>query len=348
MRSHVRRFILILLWTAVYGQHWTPDPYAQVSIGLVWPDGIQRLAAEGYPVEDGWFDREGNFHLPVPGSAVAQLVAEGWKVMVDIPDLTTYFQERNVPAVQREFPLGSLLGNYTLEEALARMDSLALRYPNLVSPRDSIGATIENRAIWAFKVSDNPTQDEDEPEVLYTGLTHAREPLGMMNLFYFVQQICEGYGTDPELTFLANERELWFIPIVNVDGYVYNQTMFPGGGGMQRKNRRDTGCGPGTERGVDLNRNFDYDWGGPGSSGYPCDPTFHGDSAFSEPESRAVRDFILAHDFSNVLHYHAYGNVLIFPFGDGTYPPEPDETTFREIGAAMTVVNHFPVGTGIE
>ncbi|MFQ6613252.1 MAG: M14 family zinc carboxypeptidase, partial [Fidelibacterota bacterium] len=155
-------------------------------------------------------------------------------------------------------------------------------------------------------------------------------------------------GADPEMTFLVNHREIWFIPIINVDGFVYNQTQHPEGGGMHRKNRRETGCGEGNDRGVDINRNFDYDWGGPGASSYPCDNTFRGDSAFSEPESRVVRDFILNHDFSNVLHYHAYGNVLIFPFGDGSYPPEPDETTYREIGAAMTVVNGFPVGTGNE
>ena len=50
--------------------------------------------------------------------------------------------------------------------------------------------------IWAFKLSDNVNEDEDEPEVLYTGLTHSREPLSMMNLFYFVQNLVESYGID--------------------------------------------------------------------------------------------------------------------------------------------------------
>ncbi len=324
------------------------EPYTQIRLTGLEPSDYRELWELGLAVEDGWMDREGAFHIPVSSAELDRLQSAEWIYIVEIPDLTAYFQARSVPAVEREFPLGSMLGNYTLEEALARMDTLAALYPNLVSPRDSIGATIENRAIWAFKISDNPTVDEAEPEVLFTGLTHAREPLGMMNLFYFAQQLCENYGTDPEMTFLVNHREMWFIPIINVDGYVYNQTQHPEGGGMHRKNRRDTGCGTGTGRGVDLNRNFDYDWGGPGASSYPCDNTFRGDSAFSEPETQVVRDFILNHDLSCVLHYHSYSNVLIFPFGDGSYPPEPDETTFRDIGAAMTVVNDYPVGTGNE
>jgi len=334
--------------TAGQNGHSVRDVYSQIRIPNATPYQIHQLADLGLAVDDGWVDRTGSLHLPVSANELKKLDTGGWAYTIDIDDMTAYYKARSVPAAQREFPLGSLLGNYTLEEELARIDTLHLLYPNLVSAKDSIGTTIEGRTIWAFKISDNPAQDEDEPEVLFTGLTHAREPVGMMNLLYFAQQLCENYNTDPELTFLVNNREIWFIPMVNVDGYVWNQENSVGGGGMQRKNRRDTGCGTSTGRGVDLNRNFDYDWGGPGASSYACDETFRGDSAFSEPESRTVRDFILYHNFSNVLHYHTYGNDLIIPFGDGSYPPEPDLTTFREIGKAMTVVNHFQVGTGTE
>ena len=77
-----------------------------------------------------------------------------------------------------------MLGNYTLLEAVAQMDTLHNMYPDFVSEKDSIGASIEGRIIWAFKVSDYPSVDEDDPKVLYTGLTHAREPVSMMNLFF--------------------------------------------------------------------------------------------------------------------------------------------------------------------
>ena len=66
----------------------------------------------------------------------------------------------------------------------------------------------------------------------------------MMNLFYFVQNLIESYDIDSsEANYLINERELWFIPVVNPDGYIYNEEIEPDGGGMHRKNRRDTGCG---------------------------------------------------------------------------------------------------------
>jgi len=152
-------------------------------------------------------------------------------------------------------------GNYTWDELNDRFDELLDDYPHIISNRIVIGQSIENRDIWAFKVSDNPNVDENEPEVLYTSLTHAREPVGMMNLFYFIQHLAEKYEVDNEVTFLVNNREMWFIPVVNPDGYVYNEIIEPDGGGMHRKNRLDTNCGDGTNRGVDLNRNYSYGWG---------------------------------------------------------------------------------------
>ena len=267
-----------------------------------------------------------------------------------INDMTQYFLDRNVQEVSRDFELGSLQGNYTFSEVVEKMDTLVILYPDIVAEKDSIGTSIEGRTIWAFKVSDNPEQDEDEAEVLYTGITHAREPLGMMNQFYFVQWLCENYTINEIAQYLVNERELWFIPVVNPDGYVYNQTIAPNGGGMHRKNRRDTGCGNGTQRGIDLNRNYGYEWGADnsGSSPNPCSSTFRGDSAFSEPETQAVRDFIFANEFSNVQHYHSYSNVLIHSWGDGSLPAEPDLTTISEIGWEMTKFNGYQVGTGYE
>ena len=119
---------------------------------------------------------------------------------------------------------------------------------------------------------------------------------------------------------------------------------------MHRKNRKDTGCGSGTARGVDLNRNYAYSWGAnnEGSSPDPCANSYRGDAAFSEPETAVVRDFMASMNFRNVLHYHTYTNLLIHPYGDGSYPDEPDFSTFKEIGTEMTRFNQYHVGTGIE
>ena len=273
-----------------------------------------------------------------------------FEVLID--DLTSYYKERNIPVSnERNFPLGSMQGNYTWSELNQRHEELKNMYPEIISEKIILGQSYEGNDIWAFKISDNVNEDEDEPEVLYTGLTHAREPLSMMNLFYFVQNLAESYEAgSSEENYLINERELWFIPVVNPDGYIYNEQIEPDGGGMHRKNRRDTGCGFGTQRGVDLNRNYGYSWGAnnTGSSPNPCSDTYRGEIAFSESETDYVKTFILSRQFSNVLHYHSYGNSYIHPYGDGSYPNDEDLIIFRGIAEQMSKYNDFIFGTGNE
>ena len=309
---------------------------------------IKTIGSLGIPL-DHVSGKEGIFlDLTVTESETIELISRNIELEVLIEDLTSYYKSRNRPATNRDFPLGSMQGNYTLDELNERFNELHGLFPNIISNRVVIGQSVEGRDIWAFKVSDNPNEDEDEPEVLYTALTHSREPLGMMNLMYFVQLLLEEYDEDSELNYLINNREIWFIPVVNPDGYVYNELIEPNGGGMHRKNRLDTNCGNGDNRGVDLNRNYGYGWGSDdtGSSPNPCSATYRGESEFSEPETQAVRDFIIEHQFKNVLHYHSYWNTYIHPWGDGSLPDEPDLTTLTEIGQEMARYNGFTVGTG--
>ena len=315
---------------------------------------LQSLNNLGIPLDHVRKNKDESLDVVVTMEEARALLEIGIPFDVRQHDLSEYFVNRSIPSIERDFPLGSMLGNYTLLEAIAQMDTLRNMYPDFVSEKDSIGTSIEGRTIWAFKVSDYPSVDEDEPEVLYTGLTHAREPVSMMNLFFFVRWLCENYSSDPTAEFLVNHREMWFVPIINPDGYVYNETIAPNGGGMHRKNRRpnpdNSNCNNGTQQGIDLNRNYSYNWGADnsGSSGNPCSAVYRGASAFSEPETEAISNFILARQFKNVLHYHTYSNVLIHSWGDGTFPDEPDLSTLREIGAEMTRENGYAVGTGTE
>jgi hypothetical protein len=328
--------------------------YQEIRVFHADPSTLQSLNNLGIPLDHVRKNKDGSLDLVVKMEDSQALLEIGIPFDVLQYDLTEYFITRSIPGMERDFPLGSMLGNYTLLQAEAQMDTLRNMYPGFVSQKDSIGASIEGRTIWAFKVSDNPGIDEDEPEVLYTGLTHAREPLSMMNLFFFVRWLCENYSSDVTAGFLVDHREMWFVPIINPDGYAYNETIAPNGGGMHRKNRRpnpdDSNCNEGTDQGVDLNRNYGYHWGPnySGSSGNSCSGIYRGTSAFSEPETEAISDFILSRQFKNVLHYHSYSNVLIHSWGDGTLPDEPDLSTLREIGAEMTRANGYAVGTGME
>ena len=342
-------FSLVKLWvftSLIFGK----DIYQSIRLYDPSPSNIAIVASQGIPLDHIGGKRDIYIDLTCTKNQTTYLLSKGLELDILVPDLTSFYKERNRPAVSRNFPLGSMQGNYTWDELNNRFDELLNLYSNIISERLVIGQSIEGRDIWAFKISDNPNVDEDEPEVLFTSLIHAREPLSMMNLFYFAQKLAEGYNSDEEFTYLVNNREMWFVPVVNPDGYVFNEQIEPFGGGMHRKNRRNTNCGNGTTRGVDLNRNFGYEWGAnnTGSSPDPCSDVYRGESAFSEPETQAVRDFILDHDFKNVLHYHSYSNLYIHAFGDGSYPDEPDLTTHREIGHEMSKYNGYYVGTGLD
>ena len=246
------------------------------------------------------------------------------------------------------FHLGSYKGNYTLEEMHAELDEMHAQYPHLISHRQDIGdfTTFENRTIQWLRISDNPDVDEEEPEILYTALHHAREPVSLTQLIYFMWYVLENYESNPAIKHLLENTELYFIPCVNPDGYKYNELIRPEGGGLWRKNRQLNSDGT---IGVDLNRNYGHKWGidNDGSSADPASEVYRGTAPFSEPETQAVRQFVLEHDFKVALNYHSYGGFLIYPWGYTTTPVE-DIGIFRELGLLLTKENRYTYGTGVE
>ena len=241
------------------------------------------------------------------------------------------------------FEFGTMGGYYTFDEVVRELDSMRLVYPTLITEKQSIGTSIQGRNLWMVKISDNPDQNEQEPDILYDGLHHAREPQSMMTILYFMYYLLENYGTDAEVTDLVNTRELYFVPVVNPDGYVYNQQTDPNGGGLWRKNRRNNGDG---SFGVDPNRNYGFQWGYDnfGSSPFPSDETYRGTAPFSEPENQAIRDFCNSHNIQLCLSYHSYGDLLIYPYGYNDRVT-PDSLTFIDLASNMTQFNGYDYGT---
>jgi hypothetical protein len=167
----------------------------------------------------------------------------------------------------------------------------------------------------------------------------------MMQMVFYMYYLLENYGTDPEVTYLVDNREMFFIPFVNPDGYEYNRQINPNGGGMWRKNRRNNGGGI---YGVDLNRNYgpyEY-WNAPngGSSTDPSSNTYRGTAPFSELETSTIRDFLASRNLKNTLNYHTYGNLLIYPYGALEHET-PDSLILREFASDMTVYNGYVYGT---
>jgi carboxypeptidase T len=216
---------------------------------------------------------------------------------------------------------GSMGGFYTLAEVTALLDSLALNdTQGLVSNVISIGTSLQGRPIPAIRIALESRPDLSRPRVLYTALTHAREPEGMQILVHFMKQLISGYGTDPNLTYLVNEREMWFVPVVNPDGYIQNQNTWTSTGsfGLWRKNLRDNDNNHlvNSQDGVDLNRNFGYQWGydNLGSSPTWSSQTYRGTGPFSEPETSVLRSFCLAKGFSSANNYHTFAEICLYPW----------------------------------
>ena len=249
--------------------------------------------------------------------------------------------------IPNNFKLGTMGGAYTYEEYIAQLDSMHNLFPNLISEKDSLSSTvttIEGRPVYYVRISDNPEIDEDESEVLYTALHHAREPSSMMSLIYFMWYVLENYDSDVEVKNLLDNVEMYFVPMLNPDGYIYNESTNPNGGGFWRKNRRQNSNG---SFGVDLNRNYSYNWGlnNIGSSGNPSSNTYRGTAPFSEPETAMLRDFIYAHDFKVVVNNHSFSEYVIYPFGiDADYVPEPDADVFHTLCEHMSRMNRYYYG----
>ncbi|WP_164972758.1 M14 family zinc carboxypeptidase [Lacibacter luteus] len=242
------------------------------------------------------------------------------------------------------FTSGSIGGYYSLSEMEAKLDDMATNYPTLVS-KFSIGTTVEGRTIWCVKISDIPGTDESEPEVLYSGLHHAREAMSMHNLIFFMQYILQNYSSDSRISNIINNRELFFVPCVNPDGWNYNCVTNPTGGGMHRKNRRNVGGQ--TNVGIDLNRNYSVGFAedNTGSSPNIENDTYRGPSAFSENETQAMRAFINGRRFKLVLNYHAYGQLWVRPPGSAsTTATTTDNLILNTAGGLFTKYNCYEVG----
>ncbi|MEW5922583.1 MAG: M14 family zinc carboxypeptidase [Candidatus Zixiibacteriota bacterium] len=331
-----RKVLLFIIFTILLSANIavSADKYIQAQIIFETPD--QMLLIKGLHLDIVWRG-DHSVDIITDTDEIAELRTLGLKVDVVHDDVTEFYRSR---FADKEYT--GFLSLSSIESELMFMKYL---YPDLITDKISIGTTFEGRNIYAVKISDNPDVDEDEPEVLFTGAIHAREGITPLVNLNFMLYLLENYGTDPEATYLIDNREMWFIPVVNPDGYAYNDWNTPGGGGMWRKNRFNNGNGT---YGVDINRNYGYMWGydNEGSSPYPDDADYRGTGPFSELETQAMRDFISAHEFVVTLYYHSYSNLLLWPWSYDYGLYTPDENIFYALGEKIKSVNGYTPGPG--
>ena len=341
--------------------------YSKVKVYLKSGD-LNRLAELGVAIDNGEIKKDNYIISDFSEREIKIIQQNDFQFEIIIDDVSKFYEERNknskdsLDHIKKKstnavncstdkyptpnyFSFGSVGGYYSYEEIMEELDSMHQRFPQLVSSRQEVSSmtTIEGRKLWYVKISDNPGITETEPQVLYSALTHAREPQGMQQLFFFMYFLLENYNNNSTIKYILDNTELYFIPCVNPDGYKLNQTTNPNGGGMHRKNCRVNGGNP---KGVDLNRNYGFQWGYDdiGSSPDVNDETYRGTSGFSENETQIMKSFIESHNFPLLIDYHCYSNVLLYPWGY-INQLSSDSALFRKYAAIMTKSNGFLYGT---
>jgi carboxypeptidase T len=371
MNKSILIAILISITTIATAQQ--NEVYSKARIYYNSPEDFQKLVQSGIAMDHGTHKKGVFFESDFSASEISTAQSLGATVEILIDDVQQFYIDRNkntttstlknttcsnsgsgTPSYTNptNYNHGSMGGYLNYVEVMREIDSMALLYPNLITARAPIDTftTHEGRNLFWVRMSDNANTKENEPEILYDAIHHAREAISIHQMIYYMWYLLENYATDPKIQAILDNTELYFVPFVNPDGFIYNVTTNPNGGGMWRKNRRVHGNG---DFGVDNNRNYDFTdgangpiWGTVGISHATNSDVHCGPNAFSEPENRAMRWFVEQHDFKLALNFHSYSNLLLYPFGFETGRQCPDSLTYKAISDEMVAENNYANSPG--
>lgn len=246
-----------------------------------------------------------------------------------------------------DFPAGDE-AYHTYDEVNAFLRETEKKYPGLAQVF-TVGKSSEGRDIYGIKISDNVSQDEEgEAEVLQTCNVHAREHLTTEMCLYMVKDFTENYTSDERIKNIVDGRVLWFIPMQNPDGSMYDIS-----GGRYQSWRKTRARNKDGSYGIDGNRNWAYNWGCcNGSSGRPGAYDYRGEQAESAPEIKTVADFVRSRNVGGEqrikthIDWHTYSELILWPFGytyDNTAPglDEDQRRVFKTLGESMARTNDY-------
>lgn len=367
-------FIFILCTALGFSQN-LQEKHQRAKISYNQSEDLIKLESFGIPIDHG-VHKKGVFIISDFSISEIQTARNaGFTVDILIEDSKEYFLQRNsINSVTEKnlfctdqtssdfetpnnFNLGSMGGYLTYQEMLDQLDLMKSLYPDLITTKENISdfitegqpdnsttPPIGGNGIKWVKISDNPSNSsENEPQILYTAIHHAREPNSLSQLIFYMWYLLENYDVDNEIKSIVDNTELFFVPVINPDGYLYNEKTDPNGGGFWRKNRKNG-------NGVDNNRNYDYYingdpadgiWGGEGASNDPNNQTYHGTAPFSEVENQAIKWFCEQHDFVMALNNHSYGELLLYPYGYANDVPTPENELFEIVSEVLVSQNGY-------
>ncbi|MDZ5445261.1 M14 family zinc carboxypeptidase [Micromonospora sp. 4G57] len=287
------------------------------------------------------YSEHGVLHVTATGTEAAAITRLGFRLEKEAPPAPTG------GAGTLAFPPAD--SNYhDYAELTAVVNQVVADHP-AIARKSSIGTSYEGRDLMAVKISDNVGTDENEPEILFNAQQHAREHLTVEMAIYLLNLFTNSYGTDSRITNIVNSREIWIVPTVNPDGSEYD--IATGSYRSWRKNRQPNSGS--SYVGTDLNRNWSYQWGCcGGSSGSTSSETYRGPSAFSAPETQALRNFVNSRVIGGVqqieanIDFHTYSQLVLWPFGyttanTPTGMSADQYSTFATIGQQMAASNGY-------
>ena len=280
--------------------------------------------------------QDGSF---VQGDSRAEEKPSKFALSTNIPAPPFRFGEGAGGRGPQDTPDGPYLGYITYPGLQAKIAEWKTKYPDLVR-ETTLGKTLEGRPIPLLRIGTKEKVEPGDTEVLLLCGVHPREQQAIWCLVKFLDELLAGSnGKNARLTKILQTRQIWVVPMLNVDGKVYD---FQHGDGQTkgadwRKNRR---VNADETVGVDLNRNFGVRWGGSRA----LDPLwqtkttvtsaniYEGPSPFSEPESRALADFMANRsDLRTMMDIHGPLHEILYP----AYSIAPEWQRFQKIVQTM-------------
>lgn len=284
-----------------------------------------------------------------------RLIAAGFRLEVDETLTELYFGERPFFPEQTEGIPGYACYR-TVEETFTTAQTIVAEHPTLASWID-IGDSWEKTAgiggydLMVLKLT-NAEVAVEKPKLFIMSAVHAREYTTAELVTRYAEYLVDNYGIDADATWLLDEHEIHLLLQANPDGRKKAEA-----GASWRKNTNQNYCGAtSNNRGADLNRNFSFLWGGAGASANPCDITYRGPFAASEPETQAIQNYVRAEfpdqrddpinspapaDAMGVfLDIHSYSRLVLWPWGH-VNTPAPNGTALQTLGRKFAYFNGY-------
>ncbi|MEO1088827.1 MAG: M14 family zinc carboxypeptidase, partial [Acidobacteriota bacterium] len=248
----------------------------------------------------------------------------------------------------------------TVEETFQSAQAIVAAHPGLatwIDVGDSWEKTVDAAGgydLFVLKLTQSAVPGP-KPVFFASFAIHAREYATAELGTRFAEFLIDGYGTDPDITWLLDSHEIHLMLQTNPDGRKEAEA-----GVAWRKNTNNDYCSNNPSRGADLNRNFDFEWGCcGGSSGQQCSDVFRGPAAASEPEIQALQAYVRSifpdqrgpnpndpapDDATGVaIDVHSFGELVLWPWGFTNASPA-NGTAFRTLGRKVAFWNDsFPL-----